>query len=114
MLNQVDAKGRKLEIIEIDTPINLVMSKEEASGLVLLDGVERKEGNRLAASYINFYQSDRFVIVPKFNHPLDEKAYQILKDFYKEKDVYQLSSREILLGGGNIHCVTMQIPKEEI
>ena len=114
LLNQVDAKGRKLEIVEIDTPINLVMSKEEASGLVLLDGVERKEGNRLAASYINFYQSDRFVIVPKFNHPLDEKAYQILKDFYKEKDVYQLSSREILLGGGNIHCVTMQIPKEEI
>ena len=45
---------------------------------------------------------------------LVNKAYQILKDFYKEKDVYQLSSREILLGGGNIHCVTMQIPKEEI
>ncbi|MBO5142886.1 MAG: agmatine deiminase family protein, partial [Clostridia bacterium] len=30
----------------------------------------------------------------------------------KDKDVYQLDSREILLGGGNIHCVTMQIPKK--
>ncbi|MDD6301982.1 MAG: agmatine deiminase family protein [Bacillales bacterium] len=110
--SQVDAKGRKLHIVEIETPIDLKMSKNEADGLILTDAITRPEGNRLAASYINFYQSDKFVIVPKFNHPLDENAYQILKTYYKEKDVYQLESREILLGGGNIHCVTMQIPKE--
>ena len=110
--NETDAEGNRLKIIEIETPIDLVSTKEEANGLELSDGILRLEGNRLAGSYINFYMSDKFVIVPKFNHPLDDNAYKLLKDFYKEKDVYQLESREILLGGGNIHCVTMQIPKE--
>ena len=110
---QKDAKGRKLEIIEIETPSDLRMTKKEADGLVLTDAIKRPEGNRLAGSYINFYQSDKFVIVPKFNHPLDDNAYRILKDFYQDKDVIQLESREILLGGGNIHCVTNQIPKEK-
>lgn len=110
--SQKDAKGRKLEIVEIETPIDLKMTKKEAAGLTLTDAIKRPEGNRLAGSYINFYQSDKFVIVPKFNHPLDDNAYRILKRFYQDKDVFQLESREILLGGGNIHCVTNQIPKE--
>ena len=37
----------------------------------------------------------------------------ILKEYYPNKDVYSLMSREVLLAGGNIHCVTMQIPGKE-
>ena len=110
---ETDALGRNLKIIEIPVPTDLVMTKEEASSIQPGEGISRPAGNRLAASYINFYQSKQFVIVPKFNVKEDEEAYSILKNFYKEKDVYQLESREILLGGGNIHCVTMQIPKEK-
>ena len=111
--NECDAKGRKLKVIKIPTPINLKMTRDEAEGLDKTDAIERCEGDRLAGSYVNFYQSDRFVIVPKYGNLLDDIAFNILKEFYQNKDVYQLESREILLAGGNIHCVTMQIPKED-
>ena len=111
--NCVDAKGRKIKVIEIPVPLGLKMTREECSSLVKKDGIVREEGTRLAASYINFYQGEKFVIVPAFGVKEDEYAFKVLKEFYKDKDVYQLKSREILLGGGNIHCVTMQIPLEE-
>ncbi len=109
---EVDAMGRKFQIHTIEVPTDLYLTKEEATGIEQVATAKaRPEGERLAASYVNFYQSDRFVIVPQFNHPLDAAAYQFFKDFYPDKEVYPLYSREILLGGGNIHCVTMQIPK---
>ena len=44
-----------------------------------------------------------------------KKALSLFKKLYPDKKVVQVDSREILLGGGNIHCITMQIPalKEE-
>lgn len=110
---QTDAKGREFKIIEIPVPTNLHMTSDEAKSLEAIDGIIRPVGNRLAASYINFYQSDEFVLVPQFGVKEDAEALQILTDFYKDKQVYPISSREILLGGGNIHCITMQIPKEK-
>lgn len=110
---ETDAKGRSFKIIEIPVPKTLALSQEEADGLELGNAIKRPEGNRLAGSYINFYMSDKFVIVPKFNVVEDEYAKEVLKDFYPNKDIYQLESRELLLAGGNIHCVTMQIPKEK-
>lgn len=111
--NEVDAKGRKLKIVEINVPAPLYLTKEEASGLTISDAIIRPENNRLAASYINFYMSDKFVIVPQFGVEEDKEALDILKKYYPNKDVYGIMSREILLAGGNIHCVTMQIPGKE-
>lgn len=111
--NQTDAKGRCFKIIEIPVPTNLYMTEDETKSLEAMDGIIRPAGNRLAASYINFYQSDKFVLVPQFGVKEDAEALQILTEFYKDKKVYPISSREILLGGGNIHCITMQIPKEK-
>lgn len=111
--NEVDAKGRKFKIVEINVPSPLYLTKEEADGLKISDAIIRPENNRLAASYINFYMSDKFVIVPQFGVKEDKEALNILKEFYPNKDVYGIMSREILLAGGNIHCVTMQIPGKE-
>lgn len=111
--NECDALGNKLQVKLVNVPTNLTMSEEEASTLVISDMAKKRLAfARLAASYINFYQSDKFVIVPQFDCDEDEDAYLLLKEYYKTKDVYKLNSREILLGGGNIHCVTMQIPKK--
>ena len=60
---------------------------------------------------IQFYQGDNFVIVPQFGIPDDKKALAIFKEIFKDKEVVGVQSREILLGGGNIHCVTMQLPE---
>lgn len=108
-----DAKGRSLKIVNINVPSTLYLTKEEAQGLQITDAIIRPENNRLAGSYINFYMSDKFVIVPQFGVPEDQNALNILKEYYPNKDVYSIMSREILLAGGNIHCVTMQIPGKE-
>lgn len=109
-----DAKGRKLVIHKVPVPKTpLFMTETEALGLKHLRGTldNRVAGRRLAASYINFYQGDNFVIVPQFGIPDDKKALAIFKEIFKDKEVVGVQSREILLGGGNIHCVTMQLPE---
>lgn len=113
---ETDAKGRKLIIHKMILPSEpLTITKEEADGLVVDSTTtdERHEGRRLAASYINFYQGKDFVIMPGFGVKEDQKAFKELSALFPNKKVVQINTREILLGGGNIHCITMQIPAKE-
>ncbi len=107
-----DAKGRSLTIIKMPVPKTMYMSKEEADQItVSSNAINRLEGRRLAGSYVNFYMGEKFIILPQFGCEEDKIAIEILKDFYKdEKDIIPVYSKEILLGGGNIHCITKQIP----
>ena len=110
--NSIDAEGRKLQIVKIKLPKPIYTTLEDIKGITKgkNNAKPREVNERLAASYINYYQGDKFVIIPKFNVPEDEIALKQFKHIYKDKDVIQIESREILLGGGNIHCITMQIP----
>lgn len=107
-----DASGNHLEIISMPLPKPQYMTKEEADGIKTNDAsISRLEGRRLAASYVNFYMGKDFIILPQFKDEKDEVAIRILNDFYKgTKTIVPIYSREILLGGGNIHCITKQIP----
>lgn len=113
--NAKDAKGRNLEIIKIKVPKPMYMSEKESNGIEVSnhDAKERHEGDRLAASYINFYQGEKFVILPAFGVPEDKAAKRKLQELYPNKDIIQINTKEILLGGGNVHCITMQIPYNE-
>ena len=110
--NERDAKGRELEIIKIKVPKPMYMSKNDAKGIKEgnYSAKARQEGDRLAASYINFYQGEKFVILPAFGAPEDKLAKAQLQKLYPEKEIIQFNTKEILLGGGNVHCITMQIP----
>ncbi len=104
-----------LDVILVPTPNPyLRLTKEEANSIVVSDDAKpRPEGDRLAGSYVNFYMGDKFIILPKFNVKEDEEAYNILNSFYNgKKKIHQVESRKILVAGGNIHCITMQIGKE--
>lgn len=107
-----DSKGRSLTIIKMPLPKTMYMSKDEANQLTISsNAISRLEGRRLAGNYVNFYMGEKFIILPQFGCDEDSKAVEILKDFYKEeKDIIPVHSKEILLGGGNIHCITKQIP----
>ncbi len=107
-----DSKGRSLAIIKMPLPKPMYMSKDEANQLTISpNAINRLEGRRLAGSYVNFYMGEKFIILPQFGCDEDSKAVKILKDFYNdEKDIIPVQSKEILLGGGNIHCITKQIP----
>ncbi|WP_099221907.1 agmatine deiminase [Listeria costaricensis] len=110
--NETDAKGRKLEIHKIHVPKPILITKEESEGVDAVDGtLPRMEGDRLAASYINYYTANGGVIFPLFGDPKDEEAKQKLAELYPEREIVGVPAREILLGGGNIHCITQQVPK---
>lgn len=110
--NEVDAKGRKLEIHKILTPTPVLITKEESEGVDAVDGtLPREEGDRLAASYVNYYTGNGFVAVPVFGDPHDELAIKQLQELYPDRVIEPIYAREILLGGGNIHCITQQVPE---
>ena len=111
-----DARGRKLEIHKILVPSKpLYVTEEEAKGIRVGPGnvKTRPAGSRMSASYINFYMGEDFIIMPKFGVKEDKMAYDEIKALFPEKEIHQIASREILIGGGNIHCITMQIPEVE-
>lgn len=110
--NEIDAKGRKIEVIKLMLPSNILIKKEESEGIDAIDGtLPRQEGDRLAASYANFYIANGGVVLPLFNDPNDEKAVDTLKSCFPNRKIVGVYAREILLGGGNIHCITQQQPK---
>lgn len=110
-----DAKGRKLIIHKLLLPKPMYLSEDVAKELIFSDSTldTRVSGRRLAASYVNYYQGKDFIIMPAFGVKEDKEAYQIMKELYPNKTIHQIDTYEILLGGGNIHCITMQLPKED-
>lgn len=107
-----DAKGRKLQVIKIHQPEPVLITEEEAAGVIPVDGTyPRNPGDRMAASYINFYFCNGGAVVPTFDDPRDQDALDILQNALPERAVVGVPAREILLGGGNIHCITQQQPK---
>jgi agmatine deiminase len=107
-----DAKGRKLEIIKMPLPRPTFITKMESSEVDVIEGtLPRKEGDRLSASYVNFYIANGGIVFPLFDDPNDEVAEIILKKAFPNHHVVGIYAREILLGGGNIHCITQQQPK---
>src|ERR1019366_4836710 len=69
-----------------------------------------RDGDRLAASYANFYLATTRVVFPLLDERCDELAGEILRGCFPEREVIGVPAREILLGGGNIHCITQQVP----
>ena len=112
-LNSVtDARGRQLEVHKIHVPNPITITKEESQGVDVVDGTfPRNEGDRLPASYINYYNCNGAIIVPVFNDPHDREAIQTLQQLFPERTIEPIYAREVLLGGGNIHCITQQVPK---
>ncbi len=113
--NVTDARGRHLRIHKLPIPdYPVCISDEDMDNFVFEEGEDnRREGERLAASYVNFYFTNSEVLVPAFgneNSESDKRAVRILSEVCKNRKVVPIDARAILLGGGNIHCITQQIP----
>jgi agmatine deiminase len=107
-----DARGRSLTIHKIHQPGPLYMTEKEAAGIDAREGTRaRRAGDRLPASYINFYIANRCVVMPLYDKRHDVAAARTLKRLFPRRRLIGVSTREILLGGGNIHCITQQIPR---
>jgi agmatine deiminase len=67
-------------------------------------------GDRLPASYANFYISNVAVIVPTFNDPNDRVALGILGELFTDRPVVGIHAVDLVLGFGSLHCLTQQQP----
>lgn len=114
LCNETDAKGRKFKIHKLPVPNPPVtITAEESGGIDVIEGtLPREEGDRQAASYVNFYIVNGGIVFPYFgNEKYDKIAEDMLKEIFPDREVVGVSAaREIILGGGNIHCITQQQP----
>jgi agmatine deiminase len=92
-----DARGRRLEVIPLPMPAPLYFS-----------------GQRLPASYANFYVGNCAVLVPTFNDPQDRIALGILAELFPGRKVVGIHSVDLVLGLGTIHCSTQQEPAVDV
>lgn len=116
---ETDAKGRKLKVHKLPVPDHPVfVSEKDLSNYEFEEGEDfREAGERLAASYVNFYFVNGAALVPQFggeNEISDRRAIKILQELLTDREVVGIPARDILLGGGNIHCITQQIPDNNL
>ncbi|MFN0066571.1 MAG: agmatine/peptidylarginine deiminase [Limisphaerales bacterium] len=88
-----DQDGRPLRVVELPMPRRL-----------------EHEGQRLPASYANFYIADGLVLVPTYRDPNDSLALTILQREFPDRRVIGVDSSELIWGLGSFHCITQQEP----
>lgn len=111
---ETDAKGRHFIVHKLPIPKKHVcITKEELDSFVFEEGEDMREvGERLAASYVNFYITNGAILLPRFGDENDEVAVKTLGELFPDREVIPVAARPIIVGGGNIHCITQQIPGE--
>lgn len=106
-----DARGRALTVHKIHQPDPLFITAAETAGLDQREGtLPRRAGDRMPASYINFYVGNRVLVMPLYDKRRDRAAARALARLFPGRRIIGVPTREVLLGGGNIHCITQQIP----
>ena len=88
-----DQDGSALQVVTLPMPAPVVF-----------------EGQRLPASYANFYIANGLVLVPTFNDPNDRKALDILASAFPDREVVGIHCVDLVLGLGTLHCLTQQQP----
>ena len=89
-----DQDGRRLEVVPLPMPAPVVW-----------------DGQRLPASYANFYIANDRVLVPTFNDPNDRKALGILAELFPTRTVVGIHAVDLVWGLGTLHCLTQQQPR---
>lgn len=92
-LRRARVRGRRLTVVPIPMPKPLTFG-----------------GQRLPASYLNFYVANGLVVVPTFNDPSDRVALGRLAELFPERDVVGIHAVDLVLGLGTLHCATLQEP----
>ncbi|MCB1129126.1 MAG: agmatine deiminase family protein, partial [Verrucomicrobiae bacterium] len=75
-----------------------------------MPGAVMQKGQRLPASYLNFYIANAAVIVPTYRHPNDAVALDRLREVFTDRPVVGLDATDMIWGLGSFHCITQQEP----
>jgi agmatine deiminase len=74
----------------------------------------RRQGQRLPASYLNFYVANGLIVVPQFDDAADRKAIEILARAFPDREIHGLPAVDLACGLGAYHCVTLQEPASSV
>ena len=90
-----DCNGKRLEVIELEMSYKrLIPNDDEPS------------------SYINFYIANKGIVMPTFNdEKADNNARNTVQSVFPDRKIIAINGIDILMGGGNVHCITQQQPK---
>ena len=98
--SSLDQNGNKFEVIKLPMPH------------MYYDEGDKEHSNKKApVSYANFFIGNKTILVSSFNDKNDEKAISVLKKCFPNKEVVSIDCRDLIYGGGTIHCITQQEPK---
>ncbi|MGH8496934.1 MAG: agmatine deiminase family protein [Gammaproteobacteria bacterium] len=97
-------------------------NRERLAGMTLADGEPLQvielpmpapvlhQGERLPASYANFYIANTVVLMPAFEDPADETAAALLRGCFPTRRIVPIDCRKLTVGLGAFHCLTQQVP----
>jgi agmatine deiminase len=91
--NSTNARGRRLTVLPLPMP-----------------SPAHYRGERLPASYANFYVGNAAVLVPVFNDANDREALDIIASAFPDRPTVGIYARDLVVGLGTLHCSTMQEP----
>lgn len=116
LTRETDARGRQFTVRKLPVPAHPVcITPEDLGGFVFAEGEDVREvGERLAASYVNFYFTRHSVLLPQFggvNAESDALAVQLMQTWCPQRQIIPVPAAALIVGGGNIHCLTQQIPE---
>ena len=92
--DMTDLAGRPLEVVTLPMPRPIIF-----------------DGQRLPASYANFYIGNEKVLVPTFNDPADRVALGTLAEQFPGRTVVGIHALDLVWGLGTLHCMTQQQPR---
>jgi agmatine deiminase len=105
-----DASGARFTIHKLHQPGPLYYTDEEIASFPYAEEIVEESELRLAGSYVNYILTNRRVIFPLLDPKYDRNASEILGRVFPEHEIIGLESREILLHGGDLHCISQQLP----
>lgn len=101
------AFGEKFDVVKVPLPMPFQRLEEDCVGLEYAErSKERLPGELIQPSYINFIFVNGAVIIPEFSDSADAEARSVFERVFPQKEVITFPAREIVLGGGGLHCIT--------
>ena len=92
-----DSRGRRLEVVELEMSYKRFIPNDDEP-----------------SSYINFYIANNGIVMPSFmDEKADYNAKTIIQSVFPNRKIIDINGIDILMGGGNVHCITQQQPQSK-
>ena len=104
------SRGTSVQALRTLAP-RMLFSIDRTRFYLVEGSLPRTPEDAFEPSYLNFLPINGAVLVPQFGDPNDAQALKDIKAAYPDREIIGIYTKEVIFGGGNIHCITQQQPK---